>query len=78
MAVKVYHKKMHENYNFEFSILKILNHSNIVKCVGASEDNNYFFMELEYCMTGDLSKCLWQNKNCKVCILFFKITKIGS
>ena len=74
MAVKVYHKKMHENFNFEHSILKNLNHQNIVKFQGVSEDINYFFLELEYCMTGDLSKCLWQNKNSKVIIFFrFKL-----
>ena len=52
-------------YN-EVLIMKYLNHPNIVKCHGQTEDNNYFYMELEYCMTGDLSRCLWQNKNSHV------------
>lgn len=61
---------MHENFIYEFSILKNLNHPNIIKALGATEDSNYFFMELDYCMTGDLSKCLWQNKNSKVHKIF--------
>ena len=31
--------------------------------MSSSEDSNYFYMEMEYCATGDLSRCLWQNKN---------------
>ena len=31
--------------------------------MSCSEDSNYFYMEMEYCATGDLSRCLWQNKN---------------
>jgi serine/threonine protein kinase len=67
IAVKIYNKKVHgENASFEYQILKNLNHPNIVKCLGYTEDFNYFYMELEYCITGDLSKCLWQNKNSHV------------
>ena len=68
LAVKVYHKKMHDNYSYEYNILKNMVHPNIVRCQGYSEDYNYFYMELEYCMTGDLSRCLWQNKNTHVII----------
>jgi serine/threonine protein kinase len=73
MAVKVYHKKMHENFNIEYTFLKNLSHQNIVKFQGVSEDINYFFLEIEYCMTGDLSKCLWQNKNSKVIYIYLII-----
>ena len=67
IAVKIYNKKAHgENSNYEYNILKSISHPNIVKCMGYSEDYNYFYMELEYCVTGDLSKCLWQNKNSHV------------
>jgi hypothetical protein len=65
----MYAKKFHlENYIYEYNILKNLNHPNIVRCSGYTEDYNHFYMELEYCMTGDLSKCLWQNKNSHVII----------
>ena len=57
---------MHENYNYEYNILKQMTHPNIIHCLGHAEDYNYFYMELEFCMTGDLSRCLWQNKNTHV------------
>lgn len=66
----MYNKKLHENYKYEFNFLKNLNHQNIIKCTGHSEDQNYFYMDLEYCISGDLSKSLWQNKNSKVLIKF--------
>lgn len=66
MAVKVYNKRLHEAYMHEFNTIKNFNHPNIVKCVGHSEDHNSFYMDLEFCISGDLSKTLWQNKNSKV------------
>jgi serine/threonine protein kinase len=72
IAVKVYSKKSHgENANFEYNILKNINHPSLVRCLGCTEDYNHFYMELEYCITGDLSKCLWQNKNSHVSKLLF-------
>ena len=31
--------------------------------MSCSENQNYFFMEMEFCQTKDLSRCLWQNKH---------------
>ena len=44
------------------SILKSINNSYILKAYGSSEDYNYYYLELEYCLTGDLSKALMLNR----------------
>lgn len=44
------------------SIVKSINNSYIVKAYGSSEDYNYYYLELEYCLTGDLSKALMLNR----------------
>lgn len=73
----MFNKKMHpDHYNYEYFILKNITHPNIVKCCGYSEDYNHFYMELEYCITGDLSKCLWQNKSSHVYILLNNLVSI--
>jgi serine/threonine protein kinase len=66
---------MHENYTYEYNILKYLNHPNIVHLIGYAEDYNYFYLELEYCIIGDLSRCLWKNKNTHVIYINVSIMK---
>lgn len=63
LAVKQYSKKVHEGWDYEYNILKDLNHCNIVKTLGYTDDVNYFNMEMEYCVTQDLSKAIWQNRS---------------
>lgn len=64
IAVKQYSKKVHENCEYEYSILKDLpKHQNIVTMLGYTDDVNYFNMEMEYCVTQDLSKAIWQNRS---------------
>lgn len=64
IAVKQYSKKVHENSEYEYSILKDLPlHPNIVRVLGYTDDVNYFNMEMEFCVTQDLSKAIWQNRN---------------
>ena len=63
IAVKVYSKYRHPFYDKEFSILKNINHPSIIHATGAAEDKNNFYMEMEYCPSGDLSHCLWSNKD---------------
>ena len=64
IAVKVYNKKFHKDkYNYEYNLINKINHEAVVNIMSSSEDSNYFYMEMEYCATGDLSRCLWQNKN---------------
>ena len=64
MAVKVYNKKKHHtNYDREYQILKDIKHPSIVSILGCAEDKNYFYMEMEFCASGDLSKCFWNNQN---------------
>ena len=63
IVVKVYSKTKHPHYDKEYLILKNINHPSIVSVYGASEDKNNFYMEMEYCQSGDLSRCLWPNKN---------------
>lgn len=66
----MYSKAVHyDNYNYEYNILKLINNPSIVKCQGYTEDSLNYYMELEYCVTGDLSKCFWQNKNSHVNIV---------
>ncbi len=64
IAVKVYNKKFHkEKYSYEYNLINKINNDAVVNIMSSSEDSNYFYMEMEYCATGDLSRCLWQNKN---------------
>ena len=62
IAVKLYNKSRQSSYNKEYEILKDINNPSIIRVFGASEDKNNFFMEEEFCISGDLSKCLWPNK----------------
>ena len=62
LAVKVYSKSRHPFYDKEYLFLKKINHPSIVHVLGAAEDKNNFYMEMEYCASGDLSHCLWPNK----------------
>jgi len=64
IAVKVYNKKFHKDkYSYEYDLVNKINNDAVVNIMSCSEDSNYFYMEMEYCATGDLSRCLWQNKN---------------
>ena len=64
IAVKVYEKRRHKNkYSYEFDLVHTIKNEGIINVLGSSEDYNYYYMEMEYCATGDLSRCLWQNKN---------------
>ena len=62
LAVKVYSKSRHPFYDREYIFLKNINHPSIVHVTRAAEDKNNFYMEMEYCASGDLSHCLWPNK----------------
>ena len=62
IAVKVYSKIKHPFYDKEYFFLKNISHPSIVHVTGAAEDKNNFYMEMEYCASGDLSHCLWPNK----------------
>ena len=62
IAVKIYSKTRQPFYDHEYSFLKNINHPSIVNVTGAAEDKNNFYMEMEYCPSGDLSHCLWPNK----------------
>ena len=63
IAVKSYNKRHHANkYNHEYNLIQPINHPNIVNIFSFSEDSNHFYMEMEYCPTGDLSRCFWENK----------------
>ena len=62
ISVKVYSKSKHPYYDREYNFLKNINHPSIVHVTGAAEDKNNFYMEMEYCASGDLSHCLWPNK----------------
>ena len=64
IAVKAYYKIKHISYNKEYLILKNINCPSIIKIYGAAEDKNNFYMEMEYCSSGDLSHCLWPNRGC--------------
>jgi len=64
IAVKVYNKKyLKDKYSYEYNLINKINNDAVVNIMSCSEDSNYFYMEMEYCATGDLSRCLWQNKN---------------
>ena len=64
IAVKVYEKRRHRNkYSYEYDLIHSIKNEGIIDIIASSEDSNYYYMEMEYCATGDLSRCLWQNKN---------------
>ena len=64
IAVKVYTKKFHKDkYSYEYNLINKIKSDSVVNIMSCAEDQNYFYMEMEYCATGDLSRCLWQNKN---------------
>ena len=64
IAVKVYNKKnLKDKYNYEYNLMNKIKNEAIVNISSCSEDKNYFYMEMEYCSTGDLAKCIWQNKS---------------
>ena len=64
IAVKVYTKKFHKDkYSYEYNLINKIKSDSVVDIISSAEDQNYFYMEMEYCATGDLSRCLWQNKN---------------
>ena len=64
IAVKVYTKKYHKDkYSYEYNLINKIKSDSVVNIMSSAEDQNYFYMEMEYCATGDLSRCLWQNKN---------------
>ena len=62
IAVKIYSKTRQPFYDREYTFLKNINYPSIVNVTGAAEDKNNFYMEMEYCPSGDLSHCLWPNK----------------
>ena len=62
--MKVYSKKnLRNKYSYEYEIIHNIKGEGILNVLSSSEDSNYFYMETEYCATGDLSRCLWNNKN---------------
>ena len=63
IAVKAYYKIKNPSYNKEYLILKNISCPSIVNVTGAAEDKNNFYMEMEYCSSGDLSHCLWPNRS---------------
>ena len=64
IAVKVYSKKKLPNkYSYEYDIIHNIKGEGILNVLSSSEDSNFFYMEMEFCATGDLSRCLWNNKN---------------
>jgi serine/threonine-protein kinase ULK4 len=64
IAVKVYEKRRLKNkYSYEYDTINNIKNEGIINILSSSEDYNYYYMEMEYCATGDLSHCLWQNKN---------------
>ena len=62
IAVKAYYKIKNPLFLKEYSTLKNITCPSIVNVSGAAEDKNYFYMEMEYCSSGDLSHCLWPNR----------------
>jgi len=65
IAIKQYSKASHENPSYEYSLLKNLSHANIVKVYNFTEDSNFYNMEMEYCVSQDLSKSIWHNRLCQ-------------
>ena len=63
IAVKAYSKKDHEGtYDKEYKILKTITHPSIIKVLGSAEDKFNFYMEMEFCASGNLSNLIWKNK----------------
>ena len=51
----------------EIKILKEMDHPNIIKLIEVKDTTKYYYLVMEYCNGGDLSKCLshYKNKNQK-------------
>ena len=51
----------------EISILKEMDHPNIIKLIDVKDTTKYYYLVMEYCNGGDLAKCLayYKNKNQK-------------
>ena len=64
IAVKVYSKKnMRNKYSYEYEIIHNIKGEGILNIISSCEDPSFYYMEEEFCATGDLSRCLWNNKN---------------
>ena len=64
IAVKVYEKKKFKNaYSYEYDLIHSIKNEGIINILSSSEDQNNYYMEMEYYANGDLSRFLWQNKN---------------
>ena len=63
IAVKIYNKRRHKDYNKEYEILKEIDCPSIVKVFGCSEDRNNFYMEMEYCVITLYDICNRNQKN---------------
>ena len=64
IAVKTYVKKSYQdNYNIEYEILKDINYPSIIKVLGYAEDKYNFYMEMEFCASGNLSTLIRKNKS---------------
>lgn len=55
--------KSRKYFDSEISILKEIDHPNIVKLIEVKETTRYNFIVMEYCNGGDLQKCLTEHKN---------------
>jgi len=68
-ATKVVHKKILTSYKLkdclkkEIEIMKEISHKNIVKLYEVLENNDSFFLVMEFCNGGSLSNCLKEYKN---------------
>ena len=63
IAVKAYSKKDHiDTYDKEYKILKTISHPSIIKVLGSAEDKFNFYMEMDFCASGNLSNLIWKNK----------------
>ena len=64
IAVKVYSKKnLRNKYSYEYDTIHNIKGEGILNIISSTEDSNFFYMVEEFCATGDLSRCLWNNKN---------------
>ena len=64
IAVKVYSKKnLRNKYSYEYDTIHNIKGEGILNVISSTEDSNFFYMVEEFCATGDLSRCLWNNKN---------------
>ena len=64
IAVKVYSKKnLRNKYSYEYDTIHNIKGEGILNILSSTEDSNFFYMVEEFCATGDLSRCLWNNKN---------------